>query len=126
MDRTRRQPSESFCQLCNRWISLFPKLAGFRDDRPRRAKPALEYLPYEKRPSWAKVKDVEEEITKAKNFRGQLSALFLATTAEHDARLQEKVRLLSDQRVAQGEFAVALLFWGTLSGDDLVPLTPFG
>ncbi len=58
-----------------------------------------------------KVKDVEEEIAKAKKFKGHLSALFLATTADHDAKLQEKVRLLSDQRVAQGEFAVALLFW---------------
>jgi hypothetical protein len=37
--------------------------------------------------------------------------LFLATTTEHDAKLQEKVRLLSDQRVARGEFAVSVLFW---------------
>ena len=58
-----------------------------------------------------KIKDVEDEIAKAKKFKGHLSALFLATTTEHDAKLQEKVRLLSDQRVAQGEFAVSLLFW---------------
>lgn len=37
--------------------------------------------------------------------------MFIATTTEHDAKLQEKVRLLSDQRVALGEFAVSLLFW---------------
>lgn len=64
--------------------------------------------------------DVEDEISKAKKFKDYLSALFLATTMEHDATLQEKVRLLSDQRLAQGEFAVSLLFWDEIVGSLLL------
>jgi hypothetical protein len=58
---------------------------------------------------------VKNEIKRAEKFKGALSALFVATTAEADARLQEEVRFLSDVRVAAGKFAVALLFW-----DDIV------
>jgi hypothetical protein len=61
------------------------------------------------------LKTVQKEIERAAKFKGSLSALFVATTAETDARLQEEVRLLSDTRVAAGQFAVALLFW-----DDIV------
>ncbi|UGA49048.1 restriction endonuclease (plasmid) [Bradyrhizobium quebecense] len=61
------------------------------------------------------LKAVQKEIERAAKFKGGLSALFVATTAETDARLQEEVRLLSDTRVAAGNFAVALLFW-----DDIV------
>ncbi len=57
------------------------------------------------------LKDVSEEITAADKFKGGLSALFLATTTDHDSKLQAEVRTLSDKRVAQGAFAVALLFW---------------
>ncbi|MDH7790196.1 hypothetical protein [Ochrobactrum sp. AN78] len=55
--------------------------------------------------------DVLEEIEKADKFEGQLVTLFIATTAEHDAKLQQQVRNLSDQRVAQGRFSVSLLYW---------------
>ena len=58
-----------------------------------------------------KLKDVTAEIANAEKFNGQLSALFVATTADHDAKLQEQVRQISDKRVAEGKFAVALLFW---------------
>ena len=54
---------------------------------------------------------VADEIAKAAKFKGRLTTLFIATTADHDANLQEQVRVLSDARVARGEFAVALLFW---------------
>jgi hypothetical protein len=54
---------------------------------------------------------VTAEIANAEEFKPKLSALFVATTAEHDAKLQEQVRALSDKRVAKGKFAVALLFW---------------
>ena len=57
------------------------------------------------------LKHVADEIAKAAKFKGPLTTLFIATTADHDAKLQEQVRLLSDARVAKGEFAVALLFW---------------
>lgn len=62
-----------------------------------------------------KLKQVSDEVANAEQFKGQLTTLFIATTAERDATLQEKVRLLSDARVAQGKFAVALLYW-----DDIV------
>jgi hypothetical protein len=55
--------------------------------------------------------EVMGEIGEAEKFEGGLSALFLATTTDHDSKLQAKVRMLSDQRVAQGKFAVGLLFW---------------
>ncbi len=57
------------------------------------------------------VKHVTEEVVNAESFKGQLTTLFIATTAEHDATLQQQVRLLSDTRVAQGKFAVSLLYW---------------
>jgi hypothetical protein len=61
------------------------------------------------------LKDVTDEIGKAEAFEGNLNTLFVATTADNDARLQQQVRLLSEKRVAEGKFAVALLFW-----DDIV------
>lgn len=57
------------------------------------------------------LKHVTDEIAKAEKFNGQLTTLYIATTADHDAKLQEQIRSLSDARVAQGKFAVALLFW---------------
>lgn len=62
-----------------------------------------------------KLKDVTNEIGNADAFKGHLTTLFIATTADYDAPLQQKVRELSDQRVAQGKFAVSLIFW-----DDIV------
>lgn len=56
------------------------------------------------------LKLIEDEASKAQGF-GPLSALWIATTADHDATLQEQVRTLSDKRVANGDFALALLFW---------------
>ena len=58
-----------------------------------------------------KLEQVEDEIAKAEKFKGRLTTLFVATTGDHDAGVQEQVRLLSDARVAQGKFAVAVLFW---------------
>ena len=58
---------------------------------------------------------IEGEVKKAESFSGQLSALFIATTAERDARLQEKVRILSEERCGIGKFAVGLIYW-----DDIV------
>ncbi|WIE36022.1 hypothetical protein [Agrobacterium tumefaciens] len=58
---------------------------------------------------------VTDEVAKAEKFVGNLITLFVATTAEHDAQLQQQVRLLSDQRVAQGRFAVSLLYWDEIT-----------
>jgi hypothetical protein len=67
-----------------------------------------------------KLQHVTDEIVKAETFEGQLTTLFIATTADHDAKLQQQVRILSDKRVAQGKFAVALLFWDEIVGGLLL------
>ncbi len=54
---------------------------------------------------------VEKEISEAEQFKGKLTTLFIATTADRDAKLQEQVRSISDSRVAQGRFAVSILYW---------------
>lgn len=54
---------------------------------------------------------VKAEIANAEKFTGHLSTLYIATTADHDAKLQKEVRIISDARVAAGDFAVGLLFW---------------
>lgn len=67
-----------------------------------------------------KLKHVTDEIKKAESFKGKLVTLFIATTADYDANLQQQVRLLSDKRVAMGQFAVALLFWDDIVGGLLL------
>lgn len=57
------------------------------------------------------LKTVTDEIANAENFKPRLSAVFIATTTDHDVKLQEQVRVISDKRVAEEKFAVALLFW---------------
>ena len=57
---------------------------------------------------------VNEEIEKAATFRPSLTALFIATTAQADAKIQQSVRLLSEQRVDRKEFPVSILFWEDL------------
>lgn len=66
------------------------------------------------------IKEVTGEVIKAGNFKGKLSALFIATTADHDVTLQAEVRELSDKRVAAGDFAVALLYWDEIIGSLLL------
>lgn len=54
---------------------------------------------------------IKKEIANAEKFKGQLSALFIAASGDFDSKLQQEVRLLSEQRVAAGKFAVSMLFW---------------
>lgn len=76
-----------------------------------------------KRYSTLSLKLVEEEVANADSFQPALATLFVATTAEHDAKLQQAVRILSDKRVAAGRFAVGLLFWEDLvAGLSLNPV----
>ncbi|WP_454623012.1 hypothetical protein [Brucella anthropi] len=56
-------------------------------------------------------KDVLAEVKNAEKFNGTLTTLFIATTAEHDAKLQQEVRTFSDKRVLQDQFSVSLLYW---------------
>ena len=57
---------------------------------------------------------IEEEIEKAANFRPNLAGLFIATTAQADAKIQQSVRLLSEKRVDRGDFPVGIFFWEDL------------
>jgi hypothetical protein len=58
-----------------------------------------------------KLSDVLDEIDNANSFKGQLSTLYIATTAGHDSKLQEQVRILSETRAQQGKFVAGVLFW---------------
>ncbi len=64
-----------------------------------------------KRYATLSLKVVKAEIKNAEKFVGTLSTLYVATTADHDSKLQQEIRILSDERVAQGRFAVGVLFW---------------
>jgi len=55
--------------------------------------------------------EVTKEVESAASFAPALSALFIATTAPRDAKLQSSVRSLSEKRVSQGYSAVGLLYW---------------
>jgi hypothetical protein len=71
-----------------------------------------------------KMKTVQEEIKNAEGFVGQLSTLYIATTAQHDSRLQEQVRIVSEERAKQGKFAVGVMFWDEIvAGLVLNPAT---
>lgn len=67
-----------------------------------------------------KLEHVTDEIDKAEKFVGPLTTLFIATTSDYDAKLQQQVRVLSDKRVANGKFAVGLLFWDDIVGGLLL------
>lgn len=56
---------------------------------------------------------VKKEVGYAEKFKagGSLNCLYIATTAPRDAKLQREVRILSEERIKQGKFAVGLLFW---------------
>jgi hypothetical protein len=57
------------------------------------------------------LKTVKDEIKNAAEFDGKLTALYVATTADHDSKLQEAVRKISEARAAAAKFAVGILFW---------------
>jgi hypothetical protein len=59
---------------------------------------------------------VKEEAENAEAFQPALNTLYVATTNDHDSKLQQQVRLHSDARVAAGKFAVSLLFWEDIIG----------
>lgn len=68
------------------------------------------------------LKIIEEEAINAEAFQPALATLYVATTNDHDAKLQQQVRIYSDNRVAAGKFAVTLLFWDdVVSGIALSP-----
>jgi hypothetical protein len=62
-------------------------------------------------------KTVLEEVKNAESFVPPLTTLYIATTAKRDSSLQEKVRILSADRVANQKFTVHLLFWNDIIFD---------
>lgn len=69
---------------------------------------AIQCKKFAKSPSMAVI---SKEITQAEKYKGKLNTLFIATSADHDSKLQQEVRLLSEARVAKGKFAVGMIFW---------------
>jgi hypothetical protein len=51
------------------------------------------------------------EIKKAESFNPPIEVLYIATTSNRDVKIQEKVRIISEQRIADGKFSVYMLFW---------------
>lgn len=54
---------------------------------------------------------VKKEIQLAESFVGKLSCLYIATSADRDAKLQREVRVLSEERVKKDKFGVGLIYW---------------
>lgn len=59
-------------------------------------------------------KTIQAEVEEAERFVPSLSKLYIATTADTDAKTQAFVRSLSERRRAEGKFPVSILFWGDL------------
>ena len=70
-----------------------------------------------KRYEWGTLtlKAVEAEIARAEEFKPPLAEYTIATSERRDARLQEAVRLITQEREAAGKFAVHVVFWEDLS-----------
>jgi hypothetical protein len=60
---------------------------------------------------------IADEIEKAQSFKPQLEQLYVVTTADTDKNLQAFVRELSEQRLKEGRFEVAVLFWNDVWRD---------
>ncbi|RAU92168.1 hypothetical protein [Paenibacillus sp. YN15] len=63
------------------------------------------------------IKTIEKEAEKAIRFQPTLIHYYIATTAKRNARTQEQVNLLNQQRAANGLFNVDILFW-----EDIIEL----
>lgn len=63
------------------------------------------------------IKEIDEEITKAKDFRPSLTKLYIATTANKDAAIEEYVRIRDLESTTNGGFEIHLFCW-----EDIVDL----
>lgn len=68
---------------------------------------------------------IKEEVRKAEGFLPKISALYIATNLPADAKIQREVRLLSQERLAQGGFPVGIFFWQDIIQDLIVNETEF-
>ena len=61
-----------------------------------------------------KFEEIEREVLEAEHFTPPLISYLIATTASRDTKLEERVRVLSLQRINNGKFEVNLFFWEDL------------
>ncbi|WPL57933.1 restriction endonuclease [Qipengyuania profunda] len=59
-------------------------------------------------------RELEEEVTKARDFEPPLRSFILVSSAPDDAALQERARELDEQHRKDGLFGVAVFGWGEL------------
>jgi hypothetical protein len=62
-------------------------------------------------------KIVDTEIINAEKFTPSLASLYIATTADSDAALQNYVRTISEVRHRNKRFTVDIVFWGAIEHD---------
>jgi hypothetical protein len=60
---------------------------------------------------------IQAEIAKAECFSSPLSEYIIATTASRDARLQDSVRSINEERGLENKFAVSIVFWEDICND---------
>jgi tetratricopeptide (TPR) repeat protein len=65
-------------------------------------------------------KELLEEVEKAKRFKPKLAKFILATTAQSDARIQEKAREITENNMRKNLFSVHVFGW-----DDICKLIKF-
>jgi len=58
-----------------------------------------------------KLKTIEEEVEKSEKFTETLTAVYVVTSCNHDAKIQQEVRSLSKKRTSTGLSAVGVMFW---------------
>lgn len=57
------------------------------------------------------IKEIDEEIEKALNFKPQLARFYFATTAVKDAKIEEYIRLKNIESQKAGGFAIEVFSW---------------
>ncbi|MFM0141269.1 hypothetical protein [Paraburkholderia sp. RL18-085-BIA-A] len=62
-------------------------------------------------------KTIDTEIANAEKFSPTLDSLYIATTADTDATIQQYVRAKSAERQKTNKFPIDLLFWGDIARD---------
>ncbi|MBK7032771.1 MAG: hypothetical protein IPH49_05800 [Ignavibacteria bacterium] len=65
-------------------------------------------------PSKIKFDIIKREVLLAREFKPALSQFYFLSASESDSALQERVRLLSEQNIADGYFLVHVLGWSEL------------
>lgn len=57
---------------------------------------------------------IEQEIEKAESYEPKLDSYYVAVALPNDVKLQQSVRLISQERIKNNKFTVGILFWEDL------------